>query len=188
MQRRALHACSAAHTAWKWMVKTWEIWNLLTSNKRITHRWCAPLTPLTRERGSVYPKFAALVLVLFPMLPNNPDDDLWFKIFSKDVPWSEMPLFAADFANIWFVILILQPPHICNIFSDFYIATFPFQFHPIVTNRLLHVTKRCFSHSSQHLLRATCQKRTWAMNLAILHAKHRQIRCNSQVSWLTCEL
>lgn len=37
----------------------WEIWNLLTgNNKRITHRWCEPLTPLTWERGSVYPKCA----------------------------------------------------------------------------------------------------------------------------------
>ena len=26
---------------------------------RITHRWCEPLTPLARERGSVYPKCAA---------------------------------------------------------------------------------------------------------------------------------
>ena len=39
------------------------IWNLLTSNnKRITHRWCEPLTPLTRERGSVYPKCAPKII------------------------------------------------------------------------------------------------------------------------------
>ena len=60
MQRRALHACLAEPIDWRWMVRTWEIWNLLASNsKRITHRWCEPLTPLIRERGSVYLKCAS---------------------------------------------------------------------------------------------------------------------------------
>ena len=41
------------------MITYLQIWNLLTNNnKRITLRWWEPLTPLTRERGSVYPKSA----------------------------------------------------------------------------------------------------------------------------------
>ena len=92
------------------------------------HRWCEPLTPLTRERGSVYPKFALWNNMLITVIQYTVDNK-WFSIYyyyckntisNIFIPW-EQNTNPQRIHLVTFIISLIKPMTKIQFFTELYI-------------------------------------------------------------------